>query len=62
MIVATTESARAAGAKAGALIKVGISRLDGRGGGKDDMAQGAGSNASGVDDALSTVASELSAL
>jgi len=26
------------------------------------MAQGAGSNASGVDDALSTVASELSAL
>lgn len=40
MIVATTESARAAGAKAGALIKVGVAPIGGRGGGKDDMAQG----------------------
>ncbi|WP_130865478.1 alanine--tRNA ligase [Acidipropionibacterium timonense] len=62
MIVATTDSARAAGARAGALVKAGTAPLGGRGGGKDDMAQGAGSNPAGIDEALRTVAAELSAL
>ena len=62
MIVATTESARAAGAKAGALIKVGVAPIGGRGGGKDDMAQGAGSDPTGIDAALRAVNTELTAL
>ena len=62
MIVATTESARAAGARAGALIKAGTGPIGGRGGGKDDMAQGAGSDASGIDAALRAINAELAAL
>lgn len=62
MIVATTESARAAGAKAGALIKAGVAPIGGRGGGKDDMAQGAGSDPTGIDAALRAVNTELTAL
>ena len=62
MIVAATESARAAGAKAGALIKAGIARIGGRGGGRDDMAQGAGSDSAGIDAALRAVDTELTAL
>ncbi|MBK1994319.1 hypothetical protein FSE90_08680, partial [Campylobacter novaezeelandiae] len=56
------ESARAAGAKAGALIKVGVAPIGGRGGGKDDMAQGAGSDPTGIDAALRAVNTELTAL
>lgn len=62
MIVATTESARAAGARAGALIKAGTGPIGGRGGGKDGMAQGAGSDASGIDAALRAINAELAAL
>lgn len=61
IIVATTESARAKGARAGALLRAAVAPINGRGGGKDDMAQGAGSDLSGADAALKLVAAELSA-
>ena len=52
VIVATTPSARDAGAKAGALVKVAATELGGGGGGKDDMAQGGGANAAAIPAAL----------
>ena len=44
LVVATTEAARELGAKAGALVAVGAAELGGKGGGKDDLAQGGGVN------------------
>ena len=44
LVVATTADARALGAKAGALVAVGAAELGGKGGGKDDLAQGGGVN------------------
>ena len=62
VIVATTESSRNDGAKAGALAKVAAGVLGGGGGGRDDMAQGGGTNADALDAALAAVASELRSL
>ena len=55
VIVATTESARAVGARAGALAKAAATVLGGGGGGKDDIAQGGGSRADAVEAALDAV-------
>lgn len=55
IIVATNEAARAAGAKAGALVRVAAGVLGGGGGGKDDVAQGGGQDATRVTDALEAV-------
>ena len=57
--VVTTEAARAAGAKAGALVGVAATELGGRGGGKDDIAQGGGSDASGAPRALAAIRTTL---
>jgi len=57
--VVTNEAARAAGAKAGHLVGAAASRLGGRGGGKDDIAQGGGTNGAGADDALAAVRASL---
>jgi len=59
VIVATTESSRQDGAKAGSLAKVAAGVLGGGGGGRDDMAQGGGANADALDAALSAVTAEL---
>ena len=59
VIVVTNEAARAAGAKAGRLVALAAERLGGRGGGKDDIAQGGGSNGAGASDALRAVREEL---
>jgi len=59
LIVATTENARALGAKAGALVGVGAAALGGRGGGRDDLAQGGGTDATGADAALAAVEAAL---
>ncbi|MFD5225496.1 alanine--tRNA ligase [Microbacterium sp. NPDC058342] len=61
VVVATNEAARAAGAKAGALVRVAAGVLGGGGGGKDDVAQGGGADASALDAALDAVVAELSA-
>ncbi|GGH35680.1 alanine--tRNA ligase [Microbacterium album] len=58
-IVATNEAARAEGAKAGTLVKTVLERLGGRGGGRDDMAQGAGTDAASVPAALDAVRAAL---
>jgi len=41
--------------KAGDLVRVAAEKLGGRGGGKDDVAQGGGTDASGVADAVAAV-------
>ncbi|MCF8569743.1 alanine--tRNA ligase [Gordonia sp. HY002] len=50
--VGTTDAARAAGIKAGDVVKEIAPLVAGRGGGKPDLAQGSGTDASGVDAAL----------
>lgn len=59
VVIATNEAARAAGAKAGALVKRAAGVLGGGGGGRDDVAQGGGTDASALDAALSAVTEEL---
>lgn len=59
VIVATNEAARAAGAKAGKLVGVAAEKLGGRGGGKDDLAQGGGQNPAGAADALVAIRQHL---
>ena len=55
VIVATSESARAAGAKAGVLAKTAAGLLGGGGGGRDDVAQGGGTNVSALPVALEAI-------
>ena len=55
ILVATTEGARAAGVKAGALVRVAAGVLGGGGGDKDDVAQGGGQDASKIGAALDAV-------
>ncbi|MGL3150699.1 alanine--tRNA ligase [Microbacterium sp. A82] len=59
VVVATNDSARSAGAKAGALAKRAAGVLGGGGGGRDDVAQGGGTDASALDAALDAVVAEL---
>ncbi|MFT4296901.1 MAG: alanine--tRNA ligase [Micropruina sp.] len=60
--VATNEAARGLGAKAGALVGIGAAKLGGRGGGKDDFAQGGGSNGAAAADAVAAVREAVAAL
>ncbi|MBA8795107.1 alanyl-tRNA synthetase [Friedmanniella endophytica] len=55
VIVATTEGARHRGLKAGDLVTVASQALGGRGGGRDDLAQGGGSDGSQAQAALTAV-------
>jgi len=59
LIVATTATARELGAKAGALVGVGAAALGGRGGGRDDLAQGGGANADAPPAALAAISAAL---
>ncbi len=59
VIVATTEGARAVGAKAGALAKLAAGVLGGGGGGKDDLAQGGGTDASALGQALAAISTAV---
>lgn len=59
VVVATTEGARSAGAKAGRLVTVASKVLGGGGGGKDDLAQGGGTDVSKIDEALQAIRSAL---
>jgi alanyl-tRNA synthetase len=55
VVVALNDTAREWGLKAGDLVRVAAEQLGGRGGGKDDVAQGGGTNPAGVDQALAAV-------
>ncbi len=59
LVVATTAAARELGAKAGALVGVGAAALGGRGGGRDDLAQGGGTALSAVPEALAAIRTAL---
>ena len=60
LVAAASDGARAAGFKAGALVKIGSTILGGGGGGKDDFAQGGGTDPSQSLAALEAIASHLS--
>ena len=60
LVAAASDGARAAGIKAGALVKIGSTVLGGGGGGKDDFAQGGGTDSSKSVAALEAIASHLS--
>ncbi|MGO3555853.1 MAG: DHHA1 domain-containing protein, partial [Microbacterium gubbeenense] len=62
VVIATTEAARQAGAQAGALVKTATGVLGGGGGGKPDLAQGGGQDATRVDAALDAVRAAVLAL
>ncbi len=55
VVVATNESARARGIRAGDLVRAAAQALGGGGGGKDDLAQGGGADPTKVGEALSAV-------
>jgi alanyl-tRNA synthetase len=59
LIVATSPAARELGAKAGALVAAGAAALGGRGGGRDDLAQGGGTDLDGATLALAAISSAL---
>jgi alanyl-tRNA synthetase len=53
--VATTESSRGVGRKAGELVRIAASVLGGGGGGKDDFAQGGGTDLTKIGEAISSI-------
>ena len=62
LVVAASDSARAIGAKSGALVKLGSAVLGGGGGGKDDFAQGGGTDATKAVEALAAITAAVAAL
>nr|WP_231980785.1 DHHA1 domain-containing protein [Tessaracoccus coleopterorum] len=58
-VVATNEAARGLGLRAGQLIGLASAALGGKGGGKDDLAQGGGTDASAAPAALAAVRGAL---
>ena len=62
LVVAASDSARAIGAKSGALVKLASAVLGGGGGGKDDFAQGGGTDATKAVEALAAITAAVAAL
>ena len=58
-VVAVNEAARDLGLSAGELVKQLSAEVDGRGGGKPDLAQGSGNNPAGIDAALDALRAEV---
>ena len=59
LVVAVSDQSRAAGVKAGALVKIGSTVLGGGGGGKDDFAQGGGTDVTKSLDAIAAISQSL---
>ena len=59
VVAATNDEARARGLSAGELVRAVGPLLGGKGGGKDDVAQGGGTDVSRIDEALAVVATEV---
>ncbi len=59
VVAATNDAARERGLSANDLVRATAPHIDGKGGGKPDMAQGGGANAAGVDAALEAVRSDV---
>jgi len=60
LVAAVSDGAKAAGVKAGALVKIGSTVVGGGGGGKDDFAQGGGTNLGQIPVALSAITDAIS--
>jgi len=60
LVVAVSDAAKAAGLKAGSLVKIGSTILGGGGGGKDDFAQGGGIDSSKSQAALTAITDSIS--
>ena len=60
IMVATNEAARERSLRAGDLVRTGATLLGGGGGGKPDLAQGGGTNANALQEALNAVVSQVS--
>ncbi|MEX2289889.1 MAG: alanine--tRNA ligase [Mycobacteriales bacterium] len=52
LVAAVNDAGRARGLSANSVLREAAAAVDGKGGGKDDVAQGGGSNAAGIPDAL----------
>src|SRR5690625_1148234 len=61
LVIATNATARERGLGAGTLLRTGVEAMGGRGGGKDDMAQGGGGAPEEIGAALSAVRSAIEA-
>ena len=59
VVVATTPAGRDKGVKAGALVRVAAARLGGKGGGRDDLAQGGGNDGAAAPAALAAIEDAL---
>ncbi len=59
VVAAVNDAAQACGVTARGLLAVALPHVGGRGGGKDDVAQGGGGDASGIESALASVAADL---
>ncbi|WP_129359592.1 alanine--tRNA ligase [Rothia uropygioeca] len=59
VVVATNQAARDLGVKAGALVRTAAGVLGGGGGGKDDLAQGGGQETAKIDEAFTSVKSQV---
>jgi alanyl-tRNA synthetase len=55
VVIVTTQRARDRGLNAGDLVRVASETLGGRGGGRDDIAQGGGTDGARAEDALKAV-------
>ena len=62
VVIVTTEGARDRRLKAGDLVRVASETLGGRGGGKDDIAQGGGTDGASADQALTAVEYAIGAI
>jgi len=59
LVAATNEAGRAAGQSANRVLQAALSAVGGRGGGKDDMAQGGGADTTAVDTAFQAATAEV---
>ena len=59
LVAATNEAGRAAGQSANRVLQAALSAVGGRGGGKDDMAQGGGTDTAAVDSAFEAATAEV---
>ena len=59
LVAAVNDAGRARGLSANDVLREAAAAVDGKGGGKDDVAQGGGSDPTRVDEALALVATEV---
>ena len=62
LVAAVNEAGRARGLSANAVLREAAGAVDGKGGGKDDVAQGGGTNPAGITEALARAARQVAAV